>query len=168
MTIKGSGRRVLRFAVTGALLGGASCDSGKETTTSPEDSKKQAVDSKDAKAKEGKTGEPVVSANPGPEPEPKPKPEIEPDIDEERTNTNRVEEPVPIELVEPDNVNTQKIEEPPPEPELREPKYVNTRQVEEPKVLEEPAPREKPAAKEKPVTRTNTGRVPDPLSPKSP
>jgi len=157
MTIKGSGRRVLRFAVTGALLGGASCDSAKDGTTSPADSKSDAGDSKtgEAKAGDGKAGPPEYAVNPGPEPvavervntvkEPEPVELVEPD----NVNTQKVEDPEPI---EPDNVNTQKVEEP---KELKEPKHVNTRKVEEPK---EPP-------KKVPPMKTNTGRVPDPKGP---
>jgi hypothetical protein len=108
-------RRVLHFAVTGMLLGGAAGCDGKEPAKDAKGEAKGEADAK-AEAKPQPVPEPGFAPNPGPNERNGVQPEVAP--------TTAVKEPTPVEPVEPveeDHVNEGPVEEPvvPPKPEKR-------------------------------------------------
>jgi hypothetical protein len=149
MKIRGSGHRVLRFAVTGALLGGgaASCDGDppdnvdvRKVEEPPEDRPTNNVvhvedpkpDNVNVRKQPDPPEDPPIKVNPGPE-------EHGGDAGSPDDTKDKAPEDV--------HVNTEKVEEPEAEPQKR----VNPGPVEEPVDLDPPA-------------RVNTAREPDPKS----
>lgn len=170
MKVKGSGRRVLRFAVSGALLGGAAAGCDKDSNPPdnvnvrqvPEPKPEPKPDNVNVR-KEPEPDTKVPNINVAKEPDPDDPPlKVNPGPDEgggdagDGTPAPLVEDNVNVrQFEEPPRVNTIKVEDPPePSPKAEPEKHVNTAPVKEPTVLDEP---KKPAGK----IKTNTGRVPD-------